>query len=279
MRISKSTQIKVRVVTKRTPLTAAALRRAPKFKQVSTRRTYEEVTDQVRALLIGGSLHPGDRLPAERELAKSLGVGRPALREALRALEASGLIELRKGKLGGAFISKGKPDVVSERMSDMLRLGGVSVEELFEVRLWMEIGIVRTACARRSDDDLRALRENVRAAQELHLQGKYDERIATNIEFHNLLARATHNPVAELVIRGLSDALRGLINRVGSGLPRGTFSYRRELIRALERRNESAAVLATSRIIKAAEQMYLRLAQQGAERPARSIAHKRTVAR
>ena len=74
---------------KRTLLITGALgSRAPEFKVVSTRRTFEEVTDQVRELLLGGSLQPGDRLPAERELSKMLGVGRPALREALRALEA-----------------------------------------------------------------------------------------------------------------------------------------------------------------------------------------------
>lgn len=236
--------------------------RAPEFKVVSTRRTFEEVTDQVRELLLGGSLQPGDRLPAERELSKMLGVGRPALREALRALEAAGLIELRKGKLGGAFISQGKPSIVSARMSDLLRLGNVSVEELFEVRLWMETGMVRTACARRTDEDLRALRENVRLAEELHLQGRYEERIVANIQFHNLLADACHNPVAELVTRGLSDALQGLISRVGTELSRGTFRYRHDIVKALEARDEVAAEQAIARIIKSAEQTYLRLAQQ-----------------
>lgn len=250
-------------VGRSTPLaTKVAHARAPTFKTVNTRRTFEEVTDQVRELLLGGSLQPGDRLPAERELSKILGVGRPALREALRALEAAGLIELRKGKLGGAFVCKGKSSVVSARMSDMLRLGNVSVEELFEVRLWIQTGMVRAACVRRTEEDLRALEENVRTAEALHLQGRYDERIAINIEFHNLLGRATHNPVAELVVQGLSNALKGLVTRVGSELPRGTFTYRHDLTKALQSRDQEAAVLAVSRIIKSAEQTYLRLAQQ-----------------
>lgn len=262
---------KQRASDKRTLLIAGALRGgAPQFKAVSTRRTFEEVTDQVRELLLGGSLQAGDRLPAERELSKMLGVGRPALREALRALEAAGLIELRKGKLGGAFISKGKPSIVSARMSDLLRLGNVSVEELFEVRLWMQTGMVRAACARRTEEDLRALRDNVRLAEELHLQGRYEERIAANIQFHNLLAGASHNPVAELVIRGLSDALQGLISRVGSELSRGTFRYRHDILQALETRNPAAAERAIARIIKSAEQTYLRLAQQRSDTAVKS---------
>src|SRR3982751_343053 len=89
------------------------------FRQVQIRRTFEEVAAQVRGMLFDGSLRPGDRLPPERELAVTLGVGRPALREALRALEVGGLLELRKGKTGGAFISSGDHRVVSGGMSDM----------------------------------------------------------------------------------------------------------------------------------------------------------------
>jgi GntR family transcriptional repressor for pyruvate dehydrogenase complex len=254
-----------RRIGKRTPLTAKSAESVtPGFKRVNTRRTFEEVTEQVRDLLLGGTLGPGDRLPAERELAKMLGVGRPALREALRGLEATGLIELRKGKFGGAFVCKGKPDIVSARMSDMLRLGNVSIEELFEVRVWIETGMVRAACAHRTTDDLTALGDNVRLAEEKHLQGRYDERTAANIDFHRLLARAAHNPVAELIIQGLAKALHGLISRFGSGISRSNFRYRHDLIEALRKRDERAAVLAISRVIKSAEQMYLRLAEQHA---------------
>jgi GntR family transcriptional regulator, transcriptional repressor for pyruvate dehydrogenase complex len=250
-----------------TELAAGLARQGAQFKLVHTRRTFEEVTAQVRELLLGGSLKPGDRLPAERDLAKMLGVGRPALREALRALEAAGLIELRKGKTGGAFISTGKPSVVSDSMSDLLRLGNVAVEELFEARLWIQTALVRAACARITQDDLKVLHANVVLAERQHAEGKYEERSTTNVEFHNLLAQATRNPVAVMVIRGLTDALRGLIRRVGTELTKGTFSARYELLKALEARDEHAAAEALARIIKNAEQTYKRLAQQGGNVP------------
>jgi GntR family transcriptional repressor for pyruvate dehydrogenase complex len=232
----------------------------PGFRQVQTRRTFEEVADQVRGMLFGGTLRPGDRLPPERELAPLLGVGRPALREALRALEVSGLVELRKGKSGGAFISSGSQRVVSSGMADMLRLRSVPVSELFEVREWILSSLVRSACLRISADEIQALRDTVDRAELLHEQGRFEERINTNLEFYALVAGATRNRVAEMVMRGLSDALRSLIHEVGSELYPSFFSQRRQLIHTFELRDAEAAATKMAEIVKATERTYQRLA-------------------
>ena len=230
------------------------------FKTIQTRRTFEEVTDQVRELLFDGTLKPGDRLPAERDLAKLLGVGRPALREALRALEASGLIDLRKGKTGGAFISTGRPSVVSDGMSDLLQLSSISVKELFEARQWIQTSLARIACQRITDADLAELRANIALGEQLHAAGNARERTTVNIEFHNILARATRNAVVVMVIRGLTDALRALIRQVGTAPSRGTFLHRREFLKALEARDEDAAAKGMQKILKDTEAMYQSLA-------------------
>jgi len=235
---------------------------ATDFRPVHTRRTFEEVTQQVRKLLFGGSLRSGDRLPSERELAVMLGIGRPALREALRALEVSGLIELRKGKTGGAFISHGNQNVVSGGMSDMLRLRSVSVEDLFEAREWILSSLSRPAAKRITPEEIAALRRNMNDAEALHLQGRYEERIDCNFEFHGMLAEATRNPVAAMVVRGLTDALRSLIHKVGSDLSANFFTNRRALVKALEVRDEEAAARAMARIVKDTEVTYKRLAQE-----------------
>jgi GntR family transcriptional regulator, transcriptional repressor for pyruvate dehydrogenase complex len=233
-----------------------------KFRMVHTRRTFEEVTAQVRQMLFDGSLQPGDRLPPERELSELLGVGRPALREALRALEVSGLIELRKGKTGGAFMTQGDPRVVSGGMSDLLRLGSASVEQLFEAREWILSSLVRPACRRIRPEEIGAMRRNVAEAEQLHKAGRYRERIERNFEFHTLIAQATRNPFAIISIAGLTDALRSLIDAVGSDLSSSFFPNRRELIKALEERDEDAAAKVVARIVKATEQTYKRLAEE-----------------
>jgi len=231
------------------------------FKLIQTRRTFEEVVAQVRTMLFDGSLKPGDRLPPERELAQVLGVGRPALREALRVLEAKGLVVLRKGKTGGAFVSSGRASLVSDSMSDLLRLGSVSADELFEARQWIQSGFVRAACARATAADLKLLRDNVAEGERLHKAGLAAERIAVNIEFHHLLAQATHNQVAVMVARGLTDALRNLIREVGSDPAPSLFRDRWALVTALEARDEEAAVKAMIKILKTTMVTYQRLAE------------------
>ena len=232
------------------------------FKPIQTRRTFEEVIAQVRAMLFDGSLKPGDRLPPERELSQILGIGRPALREALRVLEANGLVVLRKGNTGGAFVSQGRASLVSDNMADLLRLGKVSIDELFEARLWIQSALVRAACDRATAADLSALRENVDEGERLHQAGLAAERIAVNIDFHHLLAQATHNEVAVMVSRGLTDALRNLIREVGSDPVPSLFSDRRALVSALETRDEAAAVKAITKILRTTMPTYQRLAEQ-----------------
>jgi DNA-binding GntR family transcriptional regulator len=80
------------------------------FVKVRRVRSFDDVVDQVRAAIIDGSILAGERLPSERELAEQFGVSRATLREALRALEAVGLIEIRVGAHGGAFATDGPGD-------------------------------------------------------------------------------------------------------------------------------------------------------------------------
>ena len=74
------------------------------FTRVRPRRTFEAVSEGLRQMIAEGQLKPGDKLPPERELCDRLGVGRASLREALRSLEAAGILELRTGRAGGAFV-------------------------------------------------------------------------------------------------------------------------------------------------------------------------------
>lgn len=225
-------------------------------------RAFERISDQIREMVLGGTLKPGDRLPSERELSAQLGVGRPVLREALRKIEYAGLIELRKGRSGGAFVSTGNSSVMADNMSDLIQLRNISIEELYEARTWIQTALVRVACQRSTAEDLQALEENVRLAEEYHASGQADKRTVTNIEFHNLLARATHNPVMIIIVRGLTDALRSLVKQVGSEQPRALFKVRHQLVDAIRKKDEEEAVKAVTRILRESEKMYLSLARK-----------------
>ena len=96
------------------------------FSPVNTGRISNEIVGQVKAAIRDGKLAPGDQLPPERDLVAQLGVSRVTIRDALRTLEAHGLIEVRVGARGGAFVTVPARGHVSEGIADMLMLASVT---------------------------------------------------------------------------------------------------------------------------------------------------------
>src|SRR3954462_6200317 len=96
------------------------------FSPVVTGRVSAEIVGRIKAAIRGGALAPGDQLPPERDLTKQLGVSRVSVRDALRMLEANGLIEVRVGARGGAFVTAPGPQLVGEGLADMLLLADVA---------------------------------------------------------------------------------------------------------------------------------------------------------
>src|SRR4051794_36212010 len=105
------------------------------FARVRPARTFEEITAQLRQRVIHGHLKPGDRLPAERDLAARFGVSRNSVREALRVLEMAGVLRLQKGAHGGAFVVAPDGQSVVTGLQDMFQLGSVTPAQLTEARL------------------------------------------------------------------------------------------------------------------------------------------------
>ena len=233
---------------------------------VRTARTFEGVVNQVREMLSAGELNPGERLPSEREFARQLKVSRSALREGLRTLEIAGILELRKGRSGGAFITRGNQQVVSDSMADLLRLGDISWHHLTEARIWIEEVIVRMACARATREDIEALEENIREAMALFEKGQLMAKTDVLIDFHNLLAEATSNPVLVMITRMLTDTLRYFTRRLGSETTREVFRSRRRFMNAFAKGDVEAAVSEMERNLRKVHRLYLRLAKTGSMR-------------
>lgn len=206
------------------------------------KRTFEHVANQVRGMLSTGQLKPGDQLPPERKLSVELNVSRSALREALRTLEFAGVLELRQGKRGGAFVSCGNPQALSNNMSDLLRLGNLAWSDLTEARIWIEEIIVRVACERATARDIRLLEENIRQAEALFDAGELMEKTDTIIEFHNILARATRNPFLVMMNQTITEVLRYFTRRLGSERTREVFKSRRRFMTAFAASDADAAV-------------------------------------
>src|SRR5581483_10235438 len=155
------------------------------FTPVSTGRISSDIVGQVKDAIRKGRLAPGDQLPPERDLTRQLGVSRVSVRDALRMLEAHGLIEVRVGARGGAFVTAPAPSLVGESFADMLRLGAATPAEVTEMRLVFELGLLPLACERADDDDFAALEEICDRAETGLAAGSYDVRLAA--AFHRRL--------------------------------------------------------------------------------------------
>jgi DNA-binding FadR family transcriptional regulator len=175
------------------------------FTPVSTGRVSGEIVAQIKTAIHNGLLTPGDQLPAERDLTKQLGVSRVSVRDALRTLEAHGLIEVRVGARGGAFVTAPAPQLVGEGLTNMLLLSSVSPADVTEARIVFELAMLDLAAERITDDDIVALEEICDRADASLATGSYD--VAFSAEFHTRLARCTHNDAIAL----FADTLRGAV--------------------------------------------------------------------
>ena len=162
---------------------------------VESRRLYRQIADQIAQLIESGEFLPGTRLPAERELATSLGVSRASVREAIISLEIAGLVEVRVGT--GIFVTS------PARASAIGEDAGPGPFELLQARKLIEGEIAALAAAKASAEDLDALQECV-ARMEAHVDD-FAVREASDRDFHLHIAKATQNGSLELVIQNLWD--------------------------------------------------------------------------
>ena len=174
-------------------------RRETLLKPVVPRTITDQVAEQLRQLISSGEYKAGDRIPSERDLASQLGVGRPAVREALRELKAQGLLIVGRGAQGTNVANLPAPSFAGS-MSPMLGSGAERMGELMEVRSAVEIEAAGLAARRATMEDLHRL--SILAAGPGKLLSADDDSA-----FHTAIAQATHNPLFERVIREPVDLL------------------------------------------------------------------------
>src|SRR4030067_1637872 len=127
------------------------------FNQVRQGRISDNIVAQIKNAILSGAYKPGDKLPSEKELERLFNVSRVPLREALRSLEEMGLILIKPGVLGGAFVAQMGIKSVSDSLSNMIRLGKISISDIWEFRMLIEPNITRLASERRSDWDIQQM--------------------------------------------------------------------------------------------------------------------------
>jgi len=174
------------------------------------RSHYEEITEQIKNMILDGRLKVGDKLPSTKQISESFGVGRSTTREALSALKAMGLIEIRQG--GGCTVIGREPAEVALPELQSLRLNRQTILELLEARQSLEVSNAAIAARKRTDEDVQALGSWIGQMERSIGDDLEGER--TDLLFHLTLAQATHNSImvrlfesimsqTELAIRGV----------------------------------------------------------------------------
>lgn len=187
------------------------------FQHVRAERTSAQIVEQVKQAIHSGKLQIGDRLPSEREMAEQLNVSRVTVRDALRILEARGLIAIRVGARGGAFVTVPMGSVVSEGLTDMLALSDLSAQEVTETRRVLEVGAVPLVCERATEDDFTELEQLCAEADQAVAEGQYD--MVMSAQFHLRLARATHNQAYVMLMEVLQDSMLASLRKAREAAP------------------------------------------------------------
>jgi GntR family transcriptional regulator, transcriptional repressor for pyruvate dehydrogenase complex len=210
---------------------------------------YQQLADDLRNEITSGRLQPGERLPPEPELCVRTGVSRSTVREALRLLASQHLIVTTRGVTGGSFVAH--PDAA--QLADSLTTGltllnnaaEIGLADLLELRRALEVPAAGLAAARRTDEHLAEIRATL-------FDPDLDEvgvMIRAHADFHGTVAKATANPLFELVTRPLYQVEFGsaLIEAAPDGYWRRIDADHRELLALIEARDPEGATGAARR--------------------------------
>jgi DNA-binding FadR family transcriptional regulator len=220
------------------------------FDVVRNARLFEEICGQIKTRLSEGKIRPGDKLPPERDLAEQFGVSRSAVREALRALEVSGLVELRKGAKGGAFLLEETAPLI-QSMEDMIDLGRVSLRDFTEARILLTEVVVRLACERGKKKDFDAIENDIEKTEVALAQADRSAELSHITNFYDLLAAATGNQMLRYLTHAIARLLTRLINAKRPSQIRDLGARRRAILKCLRSRDcERAARLLSAHLMQ-----------------------------
>ncbi|MGD0233536.1 MAG: FadR/GntR family transcriptional regulator [Syntrophorhabdales bacterium] len=177
----------------------------PMFEPLKKKRYSEQIAHSIQQRILTQNLENGAKLPAERQLAVELGVSRSVVREALRMLDASGYVSVKKGPRGGIFVSQVYHKPISESLKNLAAYGQITVDHLFDVRLQIEPSMAMEAARHATKADIKRLHDLMAEASQC-----LDDAAALkqkNILFHILLGEASGNPVSAMLMRSIAEIL------------------------------------------------------------------------
>jgi len=216
--------------------------RAMTFPKIKRDRVFEQVSNEIKEQIASGILKPGDRLPPESQLAQNFNVSRQTIREAMRILELSGFLTIKRGGKGGPIVENTISSQVSKALAEAIKMGPASLDDF--VLAWGEIekAILIQVVKNADEGDLHALHENISNA-------KIDLKKRTPIyrsirKFHQNIAKASKNNIFELIIESIMVVYADFLSRLEPNPERAkkVLTIHENLLKAIEKKDENQAI-------------------------------------
>ena len=170
---------------------------------IQKRKIHQEVQDRLMRRIESGEIRPGDQLPPERELMELYGVGRPAIREALQAMERSGIVEISHGERARVVVPTAQDLIaqIGRGARHLLQVQPDTLDHLKAARLFLEAGTARMAAERATPDDVALLRQRIE--EQRAVAATHDEFLARDMAFHREVARLSGNPIYPAIVEAI----------------------------------------------------------------------------
>lgn len=190
----------------------------PSFSPVIRRKTVDIVIDSLEAQILDGTIDRGSRLPSEEQLALQMNVGRRAVREALKLLEAKGLVEIQPGI--GASVSRNDLDsflaVLTRNVTSYLSLNKADVQHVVHLRLLLETAGLKQLVEQPDAERLERLSESITGQRLAYEAGDFQKYQECHLVFHSQIVDALENPIISMIYKQVIVLVRGTMEWAGS---------------------------------------------------------------
>jgi DNA-binding FadR family transcriptional regulator len=213
------------------------------FKSVRTDRISQAIADQIKEAIFQKKIKVGDKLPSERKMMEQFEASRVTVREALKNLEFSGILEIKRGTQGGAFVRDPDVKFVYNFLQDMFSMGNIKVSDLTEARLAVEPFLVKLASMRISEEALGQLRQNILETKACLQKNNHSDARLLNLEFHRIIAQASENQVIFFMIDSIMDIMENDIGaiHISSDDVERTLHFHEQIYEAIQSRDHEKA--------------------------------------
>jgi GntR family transcriptional regulator, transcriptional repressor for pyruvate dehydrogenase complex len=211
----------------------------------------QEVETAIKKSIQDGIYKPGEKIPPERVLVEQFQVSRVTIREALRNLQRSGLITVRRGVKAGAYVSELTSEPITENFQNLIQMGRIDYSHLIDARLYIEPRAAEMAAKYRTAQDLHRLEALLDKAEGLLAESRKQARLL-NVSFHCEVAKITKNPIIVFITESITQSYSALIidrtsDVLGTAQVQKFIDEHRDILNSVIKQNSAEAYEKTRR--------------------------------